>query len=315
MTILMDHISITGTDLDSSNIALLTEGSIEGSGVFDTLMRAVKVHLQEEYDNNRISGKEYSTVYVGALSAVLQQSVSYILANKQAEKLDAEIGFTRQQIVTELAKTSDAIPALLAFNSGTAINGLMGQEADINAQKILGAIAEVDKIQDERILLGQKIITELALTDDSLTGRTGYGLNSSSSVTGTVALEKLKVTAETTLLAKKALTEVNTDLLVQEQKAKTTSEISLLDQKTVTETAQTVDGTVTGVVGKQKDLFTAQTAGFTRDAEQKLLKIMVDPLITQLASGSVVTVPTYLNDANINAALAKAMTGISVVPV
>jgi hypothetical protein len=313
----MDHISVTGADIGSSNIALLTEGAINGAGIFDTLIRTVKLHLQEEYDQGRISGKEYSTVYLGALAAVLQQSVSYMVANKEMEKSDAVIGLTRQQIVTELAKTDDTIPELLAFNSTTAVAGLMGQEQDINAQKILSAIEEVAKAKDERALLGQKIVTELALTDNSLVGANteGYGFNSSNTIAGTIALEKLKISAETTLLTHKSTTEVDSDLLVQKEITKATAEIALLNQKTVSEVAQTVDGSVTGVIGKQKELFAAQTAGFARDAEQKLLKIMIDPLVARIAGDSGILSPTNLNNNNLNVAIAKAMTGIAVTPV
>lgn len=321
MTILMDHISITGNDLDASNIALLTEGSLEGSGVFDTLMQTVKLHLMEEFNADRITGKEYSTVYLGALSSVLQQAVSYILTNKEAEKLDAIIGLTRQQIVTELAKTSDTIPDLLAFNSKPTVDGLMGQESAINAQKILMVEEEIGKAKDERALIGQKIVTEVALTSDSLmaVASAGYGYSGNAAIAGSIALDKLKATKEGTLLDNKATTEIDNALLVREQKTKVGAEINLLNQKTESEKAQTVDdvtaGTVAGVIGKQKELFAAQTAGFSRDAEQKLLKIMVDPLIAQLAGNSATPLPTYLDNANLNAILAKALTSITVTPV
>ena len=37
-----------------------------------------------------------------------------------------------------------------------------------------------------------------------------------------------------------------------------------------------LNGVVKGLIGKQKDLYTAQIAGFSRDAEQKAAKIVVD---------------------------------------
>jgi len=96
-----------------------------------------------------------------------------------------------------------------------------------------------------------------------------------------------------------------------------------LDQKAVTELAQTDDtipaGTgistntaVTGVVGKQKTLFTAQTDGFARDAEQKLTKIMVDPLVAQIAGDSNTVIPTELANTSLDAVITKAKTGIGV---
>ena len=40
----------------------LTQSTLEGTGVFDVLMRATKVHLDAEFAKNRIKGSEYATV-------------------------------------------------------------------------------------------------------------------------------------------------------------------------------------------------------------------------------------------------------------
>ena len=67
------------------------------------------------------------------------------------------------------------------------------------------------------------------------------------------------------------------DLLIL-QKERTTAETALLAQKLLTEKAQTqalgVDED--SILGRQKALYLAQTNGFTRDAEQKVAKLMVD---------------------------------------
>ena len=94
----------------------LTSVAIEGTGAFDVLMRATKLHLQAEYDAQRITGADYSNVYLGALTAVLQTSVQFLLNEQQAYRIAAEIGLIRQQTVTELANTDDNIPEGLGFN-------------------------------------------------------------------------------------------------------------------------------------------------------------------------------------------------------
>lgn len=94
----------------------LTTERVDGTGVFDVLMRATKAHLMEEYKEQRITGNEYATVYLGALTAVLQTSTQFLLNEQQVRKINAEIGLIRQQTVTELANTDDSIPAGLAFN-------------------------------------------------------------------------------------------------------------------------------------------------------------------------------------------------------
>lgn len=97
-------------------IKSLTTVELNGSGVFDKLMQAVKLHLQEEFDAQRITGNEYSTVYLGAMSAVLQTSTQFLLNEQQVHQINAQIGLIRQQTVTELANTDDNIPAGLGFN-------------------------------------------------------------------------------------------------------------------------------------------------------------------------------------------------------
>ena len=82
-------------------IADLTTGLIDGAGVFDQLMKAGNVHLLQEYNQNRISGKEYSTVYLGMMQSAMAQAVQFIAASKQADLL-------AQKKITEVAQTVDA---------------------------------------------------------------------------------------------------------------------------------------------------------------------------------------------------------------
>lgn len=100
----------------STPLEALTTVQLDGTGAFDKLMRAVKLHLQEEYDSQRIVGSQYSDVYLGALGAVLQTSTQFLLNQQQVHKINAEIGLLRQQTVTELAQTDDNIPEGLGFN-------------------------------------------------------------------------------------------------------------------------------------------------------------------------------------------------------
>lgn len=96
-------------------IEALTD-SVGDKGVFDVLMRQVKKHLTEEYENQRITGKEYATVYLGSLTAVLQTSTQFLMNQQQVYQINAQIGLIRQQTVTELANTDDSIPEGLGFN-------------------------------------------------------------------------------------------------------------------------------------------------------------------------------------------------------
>ena len=135
-----------------------------------------------------------------------------------------------------------------------------------------------------------------------------------------ILAQKAQVEAETQLTNKKILqAQKEIDLLdIQLQRANV--EKALLEAKVNTEKAQyldIVDGNpVGGIIGKQKSLYDSQSAGFLRDAEQKLLKILsdiwsvqksVDPAIDPLDTG--------MHDGNINVVAIKAIQGIGATPV
>lgn len=105
----------------------LTTATIEGSGLFDLLMRAVKVHLDVEFKSGALRGSDYATVYLGSLDLAMKTGVAYLLARDknaleadlmeqqvllaqaQIEKVQAEIELVQKQI-----DRSDAEAALLA---------------------------------------------------------------------------------------------------------------------------------------------------------------------------------------------------------
>jgi len=218
---------VVGATLNSPDVTQLTTKSITGTGVFDVLMHTVKLHLNEEYKADRISGAQYSDVYMGALTAVLQQSVTFILNHQSEEKVVAEIGLIRQQTVTELASTCDSIPLALAFNDTSAVQGLIKAKLAIDALQADLVEMQVANSKAERDLLGQKVITELASTSDVLTEAidAGYGYNTAADVQGLLATEKAKT--------------VKAGELIDSQIDTAAAEKALLGQKIISELANT----------------------------------------------------------------------------
>jgi hypothetical protein len=78
-------------------------------GVFDVLMRSVDSHLDKQYVAGRIKGADYATVYLGALQAVLQQSIMFVLSEQKVEKeielATAQIALVDQQKLSEVQNT------------------------------------------------------------------------------------------------------------------------------------------------------------------------------------------------------------------
>lgn len=143
-----------------------------------------------------------------------------------------------------------------------------------------------------------------------------------------VEAQTLKIAAEITLLAQQKLNaEVEHDVLVAQkcklqaeydnlmlQKERIASENALVMQKVVTERAQTQGSGVDfdSVIGKQKNLYQAQTDGFKRDAEQKAAKLMADTWssrrMTDEATG--VDENNMLTDVVVGRAINKMLQGV-----
>lgn len=339
MTTSIDTIVLdSSAALKQPDVSRLTTKSVDGTGVFDVLMQATKAHLIEEYNADRITGDEYSKVYVGAMSAVMQTAVQFLLNTQQEEKIQAEIAYTRQKTVTELANTDDDIPVGLGFNGDGLVQGLVKLQKDKLLQEEKLVDSQVKQSDAQVALTGQKIVTELAQTGEDLTQASlaGYGFNNLATIEGLVGAELEKTAAEAMFTEQRTVTELaNTsdtkpatlgqmtgitaiDGISKAQKDKIAHESSLLAQKTNTELAQTADAvkvgdpylnstsTVTGVIGKQKGLYAAQTDGFSRDAEQKVLKILADTWSVDATQGNATANATNkLDDASSGQSLRK----------
>lgn len=89
--------------LTNMPIERLTEGTLTGSGVFDVLMRTTRLHLDEEYAKNRIKGPEYSQVYLGSMTAVMEHSLRFLLDKDksalEAALIDAQVRLAEAQIL------------------------------------------------------------------------------------------------------------------------------------------------------------------------------------------------------------------------
>jgi hypothetical protein len=343
------NIQLPSGGLATPDLARLTSGSLNGTGVFDKLAKVVKLHLQEEYDKERITSDDYAEIWLGALQATLQQSVEYIVRYPSEEETIARVGLLRQQTVTELMKTDDDIPTGLGFNNSALLEGLMAKELagiekdnEVKTQQILSATAEVD-------LMKQKVATEVAQTDDSLSGLAAYGIKNSqyTTVEGMIGAQRDQAAANVKLAEQKVVSEIaqyNDVLpvgfgyndstvigsLVFEERNKIKEEIKLLSQKGLTELAQTYDGSsgnlptnngyvtagyaLGGVVTAQKSLYGKQADGFDRDAEQKLLKIFMEPMIATIAAEAGSTTGSGMDNANIAIVAAHGMDGLGLTP-
>lgn len=163
----------------------------------------------------------------------------------------------------------------------------------------LGSIQAVMQTALQFVLQNQKASLEAELLEKQIALVHQQGLNAV--IEGTV-LEaqqcKLKAEYDLTMLSKD----------------KTSAETALLTQKIATEKAQTTALGVDddSILGKQKALYTAQTTGFARDAEQKVAKLMADTWNVRRTTdeGTVADSTNMLSDVVVGRAITKMLNGI-----
>lgn len=247
----------------------ITTKVLNGTGVFDDLMNGVTTHLDEQYSKGRITGTTYSTVYLGALEAVLAQAVSFVLQRQQAD-VQARLG--EQQILNAQAEHDQILAQTALVNKQIE---KLDKDILLVIQETANAVTQgdilektVDKVLAETSLLNQNVANGVlqgkVLVQEELQIKEN--------------INKTKEEVKALVQATKNAVISATNLLRQQDKL--AAETNLINQKKATEVAQIADKvdnvTVTGVLGKQKALYQAQTDGFFRDAEQKLAKIMAD---------------------------------------
>lgn len=281
--------------------AELTTTEIDGTGTFDLMMVAVKGHMEQEYIAGRIRGAEYAQVYLGAITAVMQNATQFLIGQLNAEdnalliqaqiaKVNAEKALVDQQVL----KVTEEIALVQQQAANLAAEALnipkQGELLDAQVSK-----TAADKLHTEQ---GTANLVAEALNIP----KQGLLLDA----------QKLKIEQEVDNLAAQ-------ELIIPKQGTKIDSEVALLGQKKFTEEAQILDvvngSSVVGTVGKQKNLYQAQTDGFARDAEHKLAKTMIDVWNVQRTTDEGISpAGAGIADAEIKKVVDAAKTGIGVTP-
>lgn len=162
----------------------LTTGTADGTGTFDILMRSVTNRLADEYAQGRITGADYSSVYLGSMTEVLGQSVAFLLEKDkrsieleilELEKEKAQIAKDKALIELEIARVQLELQELNKpkIEAETRLINQNAENATVQyhvlEQQVCKLKAEYDnlieqkaKIISETGLLNQKKATETA---------------------------------------------------------------------------------------------------------------------------------------------------------
>lgn len=250
----------------------LTTKLVDGTGVFDTLMTSFGAHLKAEFDANRIAGVEYTKAYIAMVQSAMAGSIQFLLGKDTAY-------WQAQQ----------------------------GQIAAITA-KVQLATAKVQHAGMKFEALTNKssyALTKLKLaTEDANRAIAQYNLDNILNKQADLLLEQLNTQEQATLSAVKdnAIKDYNMSNLLPAQLALVTEQIEAQHAQT---NDTHVDGStpVTGLLGKQKDLYAQQIVSYVRDSEMKALKPFMDAFITMKSIDEGLDVPTNLQETALNTAL------------
>ena len=263
----MKSLSNTAVTLD---ITKLTECTLEGSGVLDKLLLTARVHLQDEFQQGRITGKEYSNAYIAIYDRMVQSAIAYALAAEKAPyeiaQLEAQTALTEEQRKQVEEETRYRLPAeIQQIQAQTALTtqqkvNLTAEALNIPKQgelidaQVIATLRE-GELKEKQILLAEK---ELLLRDKELSIKEQQLL---------IAAQELLLKAEEIEVAK--------------------SQSALYAQKVITEKAQ-VDSSVVGagsVIDTNNKLLNAQADAYEKEQVIKAVKLAMDTFITGYTNG------------------------------
>lgn len=308
----------------------LTTAQVDGNGTFDTLMRAFKVHLDDEFSKGRITGAEYSKVYLGGLQQVMQTALSFTLAQR-ATTLDNQL--KEEQIALVEIQQRQAEEQILQTIAQTDL--IKQQKVNLQDELLTAAKqrekidAEIENLKLQKDILAAQIIEMqqrgemikqqiLNLKDELLT---------SIEQRAKIKQEVLNLQAQLPLiqaqmvemqkrgeLVNQQIVNLKDELLTQQAtRIRIAFESDVMRWKAQSEAAQTQsNGAAVGsVIGEQIGLVVAQREGFKRDAEQKAAQIMAQTWMSRRTTDEATQANNVnaLDDYNVGRAIARMLAG------
>lgn len=251
----------------------LTSGEPDGTGVFDSLMSSISAHLKVEFEQNRISGGDYTKAYIAAMETALGNATQFLLQRDQAywQAQQAQLAAitARVQLQTAKAQMVQTMYGAMREKAGytltkmqTLVSSLEAKAADFNLSNMLPVQKEIlDKQSAAATLQNEGLTLDNSTKDFQLT-----------------------------------------NILPQQN--------MLLVEQTETARAQTLDhrtdgALIVGSVGKQKDLLSQQITSYQRKSEMDAAKLFSDAWTVQKTVDEGLVPPTNFTNANVDAVLSK----------
>ena len=189
----------------------ITNGSLDanddwsGTGVFDRLVSAVNSNIEGQYNKGRLKGPDYANVYLGAMQAVLSQSIQYVLQEKRieaevdlttAKKSELELNGTKQRLKMDKdieKATSDLVVAEATEADKIAQSAVQAYVAEnTKASRVLLSTYQSNKANNEALYVAAQ---QTAMEEQVIDNRKIKALDSLADTYGTFGAGGLDLTA------------------------------------------------------------------------------------------------------------------------
>lgn len=276
----------------------ITSAATEDDGTFDALMAGVAAHLDKQYKMNRITGDDYSKVYLALTQTAMSNAVQFVL-QKDVTKwaaLNAQLGAITARVMLETEKAKLATIHIQALDSKTKYAQAKTQLA-ISSVEHCSAQYRYSNLLPKEDMTAQKQIDGLEIDNrtksfnlTALLPTQQQGLELDNSAKDYRLKNTLPVEYRTAVFNLTEMLPVQMDL-VKEQK-----EVQVAQTLDVRTDGQPIVGTL----GKQKDLYTQQIESYKRSAETNAAKMFLDSWITQKTLDEGLTPPEALTNPSVN---------------
>lgn len=83
----------------------LTTGTVDGTGVFDTLMRAIDAQLQDQFTKGNITKDQYAMMFNQMTQTAMGQAIQFLQAQQQSNVYDAQVKGFQTDALQKVAGT------------------------------------------------------------------------------------------------------------------------------------------------------------------------------------------------------------------
>lgn len=120
----------------------LTTGSVDGTGVFDQLMRAIDAQLNDQFTKGNITKDQYAMMFNQMTQTAMSQAIQFLQAQQQSNVYDAQVkGFQTDALQKVAGTFVDVWNVQRSTDSAIAPNN-QNKLVDVNIGQAVEALCE-----------------------------------------------------------------------------------------------------------------------------------------------------------------------------